>query len=180
MWLKIGYCDVESNYLAQWLNDLTPGVKVCLAGHSFGPRIIAGALQLLAGGEVAGRCMPESTVAAWKAGRRNPIRTVMLAAAMNADCLAPGHRFGLALSQTDQMLVAYSPRDRVLRRYPRLYGRRGPPAMGCIGPCGLACRENVESIDIVSRKHDWRCYTSAPCVCCRWAYYAFLDDQATE
>ena len=55
--LKADYSDVESYYLAKWLDRLRPGVKVSLVGHSFGPRIITGALHLLAGGEVAGRNM---------------------------------------------------------------------------------------------------------------------------
>ncbi len=174
--LKVDYCDVESYYLAQWLDDLTPGVKVSLIGHSFGPRIIAGALHLLAGGNVTGRRMSEGTVTAWKDGRRNPVRAVMLAAAMNADWLAPGHCYGLALTITDQMLITCNPYDRALKRYPRLYGRRGPEAMGFIGPCGVCGSQNVELVCVSSRKHDWRCYCSAPSVCCRWAQYTFLDD----
>ena len=70
--LKAAYSDVEAWYLAQWLAQFRPGVRVSLIGHSFGPRIITGALHLLAGGQLAGRGLPKDTVAAWTAGKRNP------------------------------------------------------------------------------------------------------------
>ena len=57
--LKAAYSDVESYYLAHWLGKLKPDVPVCLIGHSFGPRIITGALHLLAGGELAGSRLPK-------------------------------------------------------------------------------------------------------------------------
>ena len=87
--LKAAFCDVESYYLAAWLNTLPAGTKVGLAGHSFGPRIIAGAAHLLAGGTIAGRQLPAETVAAWKSGKRNPLRAVLLAAAVDAGSFAP-------------------------------------------------------------------------------------------
>ena len=146
--LKADYSDVESYYLAQWLDQLRPGVKVSLIGHSFGPRIITGALHLLAGGEVAGRSLPPSTVAAWTGGKRNPVRAVLLASAIDADWLAPGGCHGLALSLVEQMLVTCNGCDRVLRWYPRLYGRGGPQAMGFVGPCGIDGAENVEVVDV--------------------------------
>ena len=138
-------CDVESYYLAAWLGGLRPGVKVCLAGHSFGPRIITGALHLLAGGELACQTLPAETVAAWAGGKRNPVRAVLLAAAMDADWLAPGCCHGLALSLPDQVLITCNGCDRVLRWYPRLWGRHGPQAMGFVGPCGIGAAENVEA-----------------------------------
>ena len=162
--LKADYSDVESYYLAQWLDQLQPGVKVSLIGHSFGPRIITGALHLLAGGEVAGQSLPPSTVAAWTGGKRNPVRAVLLGSALDADWLAPGGCHGLALSLAEQMLVTCNGCDRVLRWYPRLYGRGGPQAMGSVGPCGIDGAENVEVVDVagtVGKIHDWRCYCSA-------------------
>ena len=40
--LKADYSDVDSYYLATWLNNFRPGVKVTLIGHSYGPQIIIG------------------------------------------------------------------------------------------------------------------------------------------
>ncbi len=174
--LKAAYSDVESYYLAQWLDRLKPGTPVSLIGHSFGPRIITGALHLLAGGEVAGRSLPESTAAAWSGGKRNPVRAVLMAAALDADWLAPGHCHGRALSLIDQMLVACSPGDWVLRRYPRLGGRGGPQSMGAIGPCLGDDADKVEVVEVGGVAHNWRRYSSAPDVCCRWAHYTFLDE----
>ncbi len=173
------HCDVESCYLAAWLGQLRPGVKVCLTGHSFGPRIITGALHLLAGGELACQTLPAETVAAWAGGKRNPIRAVLMASAMDADWLAPGSCHGLALTLPDQVLVTCNGCDRVLRWYPHLWGRHGPQAMGFVGPCGVGPAENVEAIDVscsVGKIHDWRNYSSSADVRCRWAHYTFLDD----
>jgi hypothetical protein len=177
--LKAAYSDVEAWYLAQWLADIRPGVRVSLIGHSFGPRIITGALHLLAGGQVAGRGLPADTVKAWTATKRNPIRTVLLAAALDVDWLAPGGCHDRALSLVDQMLVTCNACDRVLRWYPRMYGRGGPSAMGFVGPCGVAEAKNIEVVDVsatVGRFHDYQCYNSAPDVSCRWAEYTFLAD----
>ena len=55
------------------------GAKVSLVGHSFGPRIITGALHLLGGGEIDGRMLPPETVSAWSTGKRNKVRAVLLA-----------------------------------------------------------------------------------------------------
>ena len=63
--LKADRSDADAYYLARWLQELRPGVKVSLVGHSFGPRIIAGAMQLLAGGELAGQCLSADIVASW-------------------------------------------------------------------------------------------------------------------
>ena len=177
--LKAAYSDAESYYLAQWLDVLRPDVPVSLIGHSFGPRIITGALHLLGGGEVAGRALPESTVAAWSAGKRNPVRAVLLAAAIDADWLAPGGCHGLALPLFDRLLITRNGCDRVLRWYPRLYGRGGPQAMGFVGPCGVGDAENVHVVDVgctVGKMHDWRCYCSASNVRSRWLQYTFLEN----
>ncbi len=181
--LKAEYCDVESYYLAAWLDTLPPETKVSLTGHSFGPRIITGAAHLLAGGEVAGRQLPAETVADWTAGKRNPIRAVLLAAAMDADWLAPDGRHGLALSLLEGVLITQNGCDRALRWYPRLYGRCGPQAMGFVGPCGLDDPSKVRVVDVsctVGKVHDWRCYCSASNVVSQWARYTFLDDPPAE
>lgn len=181
--LKAAYSDAESYYLARWLDHLRPGVKVSLIGHSFGPRIITGALHLLAGGEVAGRGLPDDTVAAWKGGKRNPVRAVLLGSAVDADWLAPGHCHGLALTVADRMLVTCNGCDRALRWYPRIYGRDGPQAIGFVGPCGINDAENVDVVDVsstVGRIHDWWNYCGAANICSRWPEYTFLEDPPTQ
>jgi len=106
-----------------------------------------------------------------------------LAAALDEDWLAPGCRNGLAPSLFSRVLITRNGCDRVLRRYPRLYGRGGPEAMGFVGPCGINDSSKIELIDVsatVGRLHDWRCYCSASNVCSRWAFYTFLDDSAVQ
>jgi pimeloyl-ACP methyl ester carboxylesterase len=177
--LKAAYSDVESYYLARWLDGLRPGIRVSLIGHSFGPRIITGALHLLAGGAVADRSLSEGAVTAWTGGKRNPVRAVLLAAAVDADWLAPGGCHGLALSLVDQALITQNGCDRVLRWYPRLYDHGGSQAMGFVGPCGVEQSENVAVVDVsstVGKIHDWRCYCSAANVRGLWPHYTFLDE----
>jgi hypothetical protein len=177
--LKAAYSDVESYYLATWLNQLRPGLKVSLVGHSFGPRIIAGAMHLLAGGQVAGRELPRDTVAAWAGGKRNPVRAVLLAAALDADALAPDSANGLALSLLDRVLITCNGCDRVLRWYPRLYGRGGPQALGRVGRYGIDGSGKIDVLDVsatVGRVHDLYRYCTAPDLCGRWAFYTFLDE----
>jgi pimeloyl-ACP methyl ester carboxylesterase len=178
--LKVNYSYAESYYLAAWLDRLQPGAKVSLVGYSLGARIIAGAMHLLAGGEVEGRSLPPETVAAWKGGKRNPVRAVLMAAAMDADNFS-SCRQGNALSLLDRALVTENGCDRALRWYPRLWGRNGPEAMGYVGPCDV-CAENVEVVDLtcsVGKSHDYGRYCEALDRCCPWARYVFFADVPT-
>jgi hypothetical protein len=180
--LKAARCDAESYYLASWLNNLHPGVKVGLVGHSFGPRVILGAMHLLAGGDVAGQTMPAETVSAWTEKTRNPIRALLLAAAEDAYSLAPDGQHGRAISLLDETLITCNCCDRVLRLYPRLYGRGGPQALGAVGPCGLdeAAAKKIRLLDVaqmIGKAHDYQCYCSAISACGQWARYTFLEEE---
>jgi hypothetical protein len=175
--LKASYSDSESYYLASWLAGLRAEVNVSLIGYSFGPRAIAGALQMLAGGDVDGQKLPDDTLRAWAAKKRKPIRAVLLAAADDLDSLAPDGRHGRALSQFEQVLITRNGCDKALRWYDRLYGRCGPVAMGLVGPAGIDGVDKVTVVDVsgtVGKSHDCRCYCSA--ICGQWARYTFLDD----
>ena len=177
--LKAAYSDVDAWYLAQWLAEVRPGVRLSLIGHSFGPRIITGDLHLLAGGQLAGCGLPEGTVTAWSTGKRNPIRAVLLAAALDYDWLAPGGCHEQALSLVDQMLVTCNSCDRALRWYPRIDGRGGPSALGFVGPGGVENAKNIELLDVsalVGPFHDYRRYYAVPDVYCRWAHYTFSEE----
>jgi esterase/lipase superfamily enzyme len=177
--LKAEHSDAQAYCFATWLHDVRPGAKVSLVGHSFGPRIITGALHLLAGGELAGQKLPADTVAAWTSGKRPTVRAVLLAAAADADWLACDGHHGLACSLADEMLVTRNGCDKVLKWYPRLYGRGGPEAMGFVGPCGIDDPQKLAVVDVsctVGKTHDYQCYCSASNVCSRLAHYTFLDD----
>jgi hypothetical protein len=175
--LKAVYSESETFHLAQGLDTIPPGAKVSLVGYSYGARIVAGAMHLLAGGEVEGRTLPPETVAAWKGGKRNPVRAVLMASAMDADNFSPC-REGDGLALLDRALITENDCDRALRWYPRLWGRNGPEAMGYVGPCGT-CAENVEVVDLtcsVGKSHDYERYCEALDRCCPWARYVFFED----
>ena len=161
--LKVDFSKAESYYLAAWLDRLPPGEKICLVGHSLGARIIANAMHLLAGGEVADRTMSQQTVDRWNGEKRNRVNAVLLAPAVDADCFAPGGQCE-ALPLLDKVLVTKNGCDRALRWYPRLWGRGGPQAMGFVGPCCIDS-EKMEVIDVsgsVGKSHDCMLYCSAP------------------
>jgi len=170
--LKLWRCNEESFRLACWLDRIDPATPICLIGHSFGPRIITGAMHLLGGGKLNGRKLPEETVAAWSSVGRRGVRAVLLAAAGDAGSLAPHGAHGCALKMLDRTLITQNPCDRVLRFYPRLYGRRGPPALGFVGPCGVEeYAEKLLVVDVrctVGKQHDWRAYCTAENVRSHW------------
>jgi len=177
--LKADYSDDESYYLAAWLHTVPPATKVSLIGHSFGSKIILGALRLLAGGEVTCRRLPKEAVAQWTCCKRNPIRAMLLGAAVDSDALAACEECGSPLSLLERVFVTCNGCDRALRWYPRLYGRGGSKALGAVGPCGVESPA-IDLADVsgtVGRKHDCRYYCDAPEVRCRWLHYAFLDDE---
>jgi len=179
--LKADDCNDESVHLAHWLNQVEPGVRVSLVGHSFGPRIITGALHLLGGGELAGWKLPADTAKAWAGGKRNSIRAVLLAAAVDADCLAPDGCHHLALSVAEELLVTCNANDVVLRRYPRIDTCGGCLAMGSIGPRCAAEPAKIRVIDVaaaVGVRHSWQLYCSAVDDCGQWPRYTFLDARA--
>jgi hypothetical protein len=181
--LKAAYSDAESYYLAVWLRGVQRGGRVSLVGHSFGPRIITGALHLLAGGELGGRTLPPDAVADKKSAKRMRIRAVLLADASDADSLSPCGRNGMALSMIDEALITCNGCDRVLKWYPRMYGRGGPDAIGFVGPCGIDDPQKIAVLDVsaaVGKTHDYQCYCEALTRGGHWAHYTFLDDMAVS
>ena len=174
--LKACRSDTESYYLARCLDRVRPDVAVSLVGYSFGARVITGALHIFGGGQVAGRGLAEPARA-----DRAPLRVVLVAAALNNDWLLPGRRNGLALGQSERVLVTQNGCDPVLRFYPRLYGRRGPEALGFTGP---ACpsrlgneREKIELLGVscsVGKDHSWRGYLGVGALRAEMAQYVFL------
>ena len=179
--LKVNFGQAESYYLAHWMARLQPGVKVSLIGHSLGAPIIADAMLLLAGGEVAGRTVPQKTVDEWKGGKRNTVNAVFLAAALDTDWFSADEH-SKSLSLFNKALVTENCCERVLRWYPWLWGRGGPQAMGYVGPGGIDT-EKVEVLDVstsVGKHHDYRLYCTAPSVCSQWARYAFFVDSPLQ
>ncbi len=157
--LKAHYSDVQAFYLAECLREVTADQPVTLAGYSFGARVITGALELLAGGRV-GRYRLAGPVVT----REAPWRAVLIAAALDAHWLSPGQRNGRATGQVDRMLITSNAADRVMRLYPRMYGRRGPDALGYYAAgysLAPADRGKIRRLDVscsAGSQHGWWSY----------------------
>ncbi len=157
--LKAHYSDVQAIYLAECLRELAADTPVTLVGYSFGARIITGALELLGGGRV-GRYHLAKPVPT----REAPWRAVLIAAALDAHWLSPGQRHGRALGRLDQALVTLNPADRVMRLYPRMYGRRGPQALGQFASGYATTRADqgkIQRLNVscpVGAEHGWWSY----------------------
>ncbi len=172
--VKAARTDGQSQYLAQLLGRMDPRVPVNLVGHSFGARIITGAMQVLAGGDLAGQCV----VRANPGVQRAATRAVLVAAAEDWDWLLPGACHGLALSRFDRVLITVNAADPALKHYSLLYGRRGPEALGYVGPACGTDGTKTELLDMscsVGKSHKWDCYLADPSLLARLAWYAFLS-----
>lgn len=184
--VKARRSDVQAYYLAQLMSRINPEVRVSLIGYSYGARTITGALHMLAGGEFAGRSLPEGIAPV----KRTPVRAVLIAAAMANYWLLPGRQNGLALGQSERILVTRNYGDPVLKWYHRMYGRGGPQALGYTGPASPSRlgeqRERLETLVLdrsVGNNHAWDGYLRASSLRSRLAWYTFLEpphEQTTE
>ncbi len=156
----------QAYYLADFVDSIDRRVPVCLIGFSFGTRISAAALQLLAGGPVA-----FNPPFARRSDAPQPIAAFFIAGAIDCDWLLPDHRYDLALSQVRHGVVTINSGDTTLARYPKLYGilRHCPQALGSVGTCDVSRLgrhlDRYEEIDItadVGRTHDPLVYLLAP------------------
>ncbi|MEX0676558.1 MAG: hypothetical protein WD063_05755 [Pirellulales bacterium] len=157
--------DPSAYYLAWFVDQLNPDEPVSLWGHSFGARIVTGALHLLGGGQVAGRRLLKRAHAT-----RRPMQVMLIAAALDNDWLFGGHAHGQALSQIEGMLLVNNGCDALLKRYHRIYQRRScRQALGYTGlsRCWLDADawSKIEQVDAccqVGRRHVLDGYLCAP------------------
>jgi hypothetical protein len=174
---KAAYSDVQSYYLAQCIQRMNPDLSISMIGYSYGARVITGAMELLAGGTIAGMRLDQPPTT-----RTGEMRAVLVAAAMDNDWLLPGRRNGEALELLDRLLVTRNPCDPALKWYPRLYRQRGADALGYTGPaCPVALGPDVGKIELldvaqsVGENHSWYDYLSAPPLRVRLGWYGFLE-----
>ena len=157
--------DPAGYYLGWYLDQLSPEAPVSLWAHSFGARIVTGALHLLGGGAVAGNQLDQRLHAT-----RQPMQVVLLAAALDSDWLIPGHCHGSALSQVASMLLVNNCSDALLKRYHLIYGRRScEQALGYTGmsswsvpPDDLSKVSQVDASYHVGKRHLFDLYISSP------------------
>lgn len=175
---KAAWSDTQAYYLAGVVSQIKPDVPVTLIGYSLGSRAASGALQMLAGGQVAGMALPQPAGSA-----RARLRAVLLAPAMDSDWLTPGHRNGEALGKVQQMMVTCNAEDPILKRYHWLYPGCYAEALGWMGPAGLAWpgpeQQKIEVVDVtcsVGRNHNFELYVNSAPAASRLAWYCFLAD----
>jgi len=176
--IKSHRCDTQGLFLAHFFDKAGQKTSVCAIGHSFGAKIIANALHLVGGGQVAGKVL---TCQARE--RKQPLQAVLVAAAMEAGALLPNHRNGLALTGVDRLIITCNRYDRVLKWYP-LTMMRGSrkPALGRVGPMCLGQLGNQRhKIDLINtscsvgKTHDWSRYIRSATLRNRMATYFFPD-----
>lgn len=122
---------VEGYYVSRLLTKIRPDVPTGMIGYSYGSRVALGAVHLAAGGQLAGRVVPDA--------RHDEVamyRIAMLAAGVENDGLLPGARFEMAMSRTDHLLNLYNPWDPALKRYRFVDKFQRPVAMGYTGIYG--------------------------------------------
>lgn len=164
---KHAYTPTQAGYLADLLRLLDHREELCLVGYSFGARIAVEALARLSASEIPpNSALHGDAVAAGSAGdSKRPawrIRLVLVAAAVDAWDLSPQGRFSAAASVAERITITRNCFDPALRFYPRMYGRRGPPALGYVGPFGGDPKLRVVDLSCaVGRTHAWVCYAAA-------------------
>jgi hypothetical protein len=165
-----------SFHLARFIDAIGAEVKVSVMAYSFGARIALGALHLMGGGTINGQPLTNPSGHA-----RPPLDVVLIAAAVDNDCLLPGHSRGQALNVVNRMFLVRNSCDKVLRFYRFLYHRRScATALGYVGMGGLgmlgANAGKVAQLDaccLVGPEHYWRNYFASPAVVGRLLPYVF-------
>lgn len=158
---KIGRTEDESYYLARLISRMPGGAQLSLLGYSFGARIVAGALHLRGGGQLCdlGLAEPPASLA--------PVRTVLIAAAFDANGLQCRRRFSQAAASMDELLVLYNSRDIVLKRFATIERVRKEDALGFTGlaTCNLPLDPSrIRQLDLrnsIGRSHAELAYYGA-------------------
>ena len=164
--VKLRRTPLQSYYLAHWLSCFDCHERVALLGYSYGGRTILGALHLLGGGNLNGRCLdpccrrclPQMRMALW-------------APATQSDWLLPGQPHDRALCCLERGLIFYNHCDPVLSRFQRYIFSVTGPALGHVGlTCAGYCIPGYERILqfdatwLVGKQHKWNGYTHCPSI----------------
>jgi hypothetical protein len=161
--IKCARSDVDARFVAWFIEQLPATAPLSFCGYSLGVRIVAGALEMRAGGVVNGRGQSPSI-----GSPRPPARAVFMASAIDNDWLLPGRRYGRALGQLEHLLLFNNSSDRALRFYHRIYSKHGgPEALGYTGLAGpgllgasLAKIEQRDVACVIGPRHDWELYVA--------------------
>ncbi len=176
--VKANRAEWQGVFLAKFVAAMNPNVPVSLIGHSYGSRLISSSLHVLGGGIIAGQGLDEPLE------RNQPLRAVLLAAAMGNQWLLPGNRHGQAMNSVDGLLVMANSSDGVLRWYPRLFPGKGPEALGYSGiasPSRLGPHyDKVQQVDVaplIGKAHNLADYFHTPAIWHRFSNYALFASE---
>ncbi len=123
---KASLAHVESFYLAEFLKHLPNDRPLGMLGFSFGGAVISGTLQLLAGGSLDCRVLPQPMA------EHGNVRVSLVAPAFDRNQFGNGGKYQLALTQIDKLINLYNSSDPVLKRF-RFIDRGEPVAAGFLG-----------------------------------------------
>jgi len=164
---KMRRTDVESFLLGSYLAK-TSGEAISLVGHSFGARIITGAVHLAAGGALSGGRLKELPDSSTR------YRVSLLAAAVEDDGLLPGGRYGHAFDLMDSLLLMNNSRDQALNFFWMVDLRRKPRALGDTGLACIPKAAQVQQFDwarAIGREHSFLEYLKRPAIMRRVSHY---------
>ncbi|MCP4191449.1 MAG: alpha/beta hydrolase [Planctomycetaceae bacterium] len=125
--IKATRADYESFQLASFLSQLPANSTVSLIGYSFGSRIVAGSLHILAGGQFRGNKLGTELLPAIRP------RAILLAGAFHHSWLRPGGAFGLATTNVDHIYSTINRRDPALKHFYVTSKYSKPKALGYVG-----------------------------------------------
>lgn len=129
--VKYVYAERQGYYVARLTQLMSIDQPLTLGGHSFGGLVAISALHLLAGGQLAGTCLPELDLT--QQGCEH-LRAAIIAGALDYDALYPGGRYDRALHCVGKFYTTLNHRDVILKRWP-VHSCRGQEALGLVGIC---------------------------------------------
>lgn len=138
--------DAQALYLAWTLKPFVDqSTPIVMIGFSFGARVIAGSLHALAGGAIAGRCLPDTPMVGAN------VSVGFIAPALDACSMSSRGLYNQSTKNIGQMTLLYNDRDIVLKRFWRLTRVRRAEALGYSGPKSFACRVDGTPLPVRSK-----------------------------
>ncbi len=160
---KMKRTDGEAFLLGSYLAKVS-GDPISLVGHSFGARIITGAVHLAAGGSVSGSRLKELPDSSTR------YRVALLAAAVERNALCPGGRYKHALDRTHSLLLVNNSRDQALSFFWAIDPGRKRQALGTVGLTCIPQAAQIEQCNwtcVLGREHSFLKYMNSPAIVSR-------------
>ena len=147
---KMQRARAQAYYLARTIEEIAPATPLTLIGHSFGTRVVGGALH-----DLAVRQVGASPLLGRPAGETvaRPMQALLLASALETSAFVAGGSAEGALSQVDRLLLTYNPDDRILGYMAHYLGRRD--LLGLTGLSLGASESNTRGQLISFNANSW-------------------------